>query len=249
MVVYLDIIFLTNFILDISLLLACGMIFRVHCRWYRLLLGGGIGALYAVLCASFNLRFITLSVAAAFLQTAAVYRAKHIQITAGYIGLSCAAAGVMLLFPAHGFALCVSFAAALLASVFLARYFESGIRVGRLKRKVEISFGGKSVLLDGFVDSGNRMHIAVINEKSAAYLIGKDEVLRMKEMRLGNYSLCPCRTVAGDSVIPVFEPEDVKIDGRSCALKVGVIFGTMSDEVLLPKEFIFKENHYAESHI
>lgn len=242
MIVYLDIAAAMNFLLNGCLLWTVGLVFRQKIIWYRVVLGAALGAAYQVICLVFDLQYISLSVLAAFLQVSVAYKKQRAAATIGYIGAACAVAGIMFLFPQTGFVMAVAFALGCLAVVYLARFFESKLKINKLKKKVEIGAGGRCVFLEGYVDSGNKLQIAVINSKTAEYLIGREAVLCMKEMRTGfDYTCVPCRTVSGDGLIPVFQPDFVKIDGALCDLKVGVAFEAFSDDVLLPREFIFKE--------
>ena len=48
MIVYLDVIFLNNFLIDLILLWSTAHIFKLRPKWYRLILGAGIGAGYTI---------------------------------------------------------------------------------------------------------------------------------------------------------------------------------------------------------
>ncbi|MEW9667527.1 sigma-E processing peptidase SpoIIGA [Ammoniphilus sp. 3BR4] len=48
MTVYLDVIFITNFLIDLILLWSTALVLKIKPRWYRLALGAGIGAAYTL---------------------------------------------------------------------------------------------------------------------------------------------------------------------------------------------------------
>ncbi len=242
MIVYIDIVAITNLCLNACLLWSVGLIFREKIVWYKILFGAAVGAGYQILCMLLGIRYISLSIAAAFLQILIAYKKRHLFLTIGYISAACVVGGILFLFPQEANGLIFIFLAACIFIIYIARMFEAKIRMGRLKKQVEIGVKERYIRLEGYVDSGNKLKIAVINAQAAEYLLGRDALLCMQELRAGfDYTLVLCRTVSGEGMIPAFRPDYMRIDGVEVNLKVGVAFESVSDEVLLPREFIFKE--------
>lgn len=241
MIVYLDILFLTEFITDGLLILATSSVLKQKISLIRGILGASIGALYKVFCTIYSINFAFVSTAVAFLMTFTVFSHQRFVSCAIFILLSATTGGIVQGLGYNGYTYASIFLISVISAPFVCDKVKDKLKLTKLRYKVEISAFGNQVKLFGFADSGNMMNIAVIGENTAKKLLGKDEILRMKNKTVGNYSLILTETVHGKELIPVFEPQKILVDGTEHKIKVGVMFSKLED-VILPREFILKEH-------
>lgn len=189
---YLDILFLYNFVVNTLLLYASGYVLKLKVRYLRLVLGGCFGAFYgifAVVCRIHPFFNGFLKLLCAFVMVYISYR----QSLRGYIRLLCTLfisafclCGLYMAFSS--FVKLENSADALflnlgypyiflifLLFLFLLNFFAESslkrIRGRELYKKVEIESGGKKVKLSGFVDTGNTLTtpegfpVAFVNKK------------------------------------------------------------------------------------
>lgn len=228
-VVYLDVLFFYNFIINTLLLYASGYVLKIKIRWIRLVLGGCFGAFYgifSVICYIHPVINAGLKLLCAFVMVYISYR----QSPRGYIRLLCT------LFISS-FCLCglyMAFASfsklegsedalflnlgypyiflVFLLFLFLLNLYIEGVYVKVRKRElfktVEIENGGKRVKLSGYVDTGNTLTtpegfpVAFVNSKYTKGIV-KEELCVLE------YT-----TISGGAKGQGFIPEKLLIDGK-----------------------------------
>ena len=240
MLIYIDVAFLLNFVLDFGLLIVSGLVLHKKIRIIRLISGGVIGAFYHTLSLFFSIDNVILSLVLAFFQIFVAYKDSRLNLTIVYIISATITAGVMNAFDKNDFLYGVLFLLTIFTIPILARILYLKIAISKLERKVHIKVGEKSITLTGLIDSGNELNVAVIGKRQATILLGENELLNMIEKREGNYILIPCITVNGQSTIPVFKPDLFTVDGKAVMIDVAVTEEAI-DKVLLPSNFIIKE--------
>ena len=120
------------------------------------------------------------------------------------------------------------FTAAAYAAVRAVRFFD---RRRRAKKtcEVAISLAGKSALLRGFADTGNRLRDPFSGR--AVVICRRDSLGELIPAQVADYldgkphdalRLVPCRTVTGLKPLPVFRADSVTIDGKAVEAVIGV---------------------------
>ena len=175
--VYVEYVVLDNFVIDALLLWAVALTLRLRCRWYRLLLGGAVGAACAVISTlvhGFWLYFVKAACLFAMCVVAVGFGKKlfwHILLTLAYtFVLGGAIIGLFNLFkidyvngdgqfyqmkvPLFVYAIAVALVAFLCYSIVI--YVKNAKKSTPYRVKVEIELD-KSYTVDGFCDSGNSL--------------------------------------------------------------------------------------------
>lgn len=233
MIVYLDIAFVINFLINGMLLFLTGSIFKCRIKALRLILGSLFGAAYYIMCLILDKRSVLASVCIAFIEVLIAYKEKTLTLTLTFMVNAVVLAGILNLFYVKEIVLALLFPISAMVIYYMSQQLIARLKLSKLERKIEIGVGNRKVILDGFVDSGNQLSVAVINKNTAKYLLGDIENLRCDTLR--------CATVNGRGYMPVFKADYVKIDGKMCDLKIGIVNEKLSFEALLPAEFIVKE--------
>ena len=230
MVVYLDILFIYNFIINTLLLYASGYVLKLKIRWLRLVLGGSFGAFYGIFSVVCNINsFLNgfLKLLCAFVMVYISYR----QSLRGYIRLLCTLfvssfclCGIYMAFATfaklegNNNALFLNLGYPYIFLIFLGFLFilnlfiESSytkIRKRELYKSVEIENNGKKIKLSGFIDTGNTLTtpegfpVAFVNKSFTDKIIEKN-------------NLCSIvfSTVNGEAEKYGFIPEKLLIDGK-----------------------------------
>ncbi|MCD8049020.1 MAG: sigma-E processing peptidase SpoIIGA [Clostridia bacterium] len=184
-VIYIDVLFAVNFIINILLIEASGVILRLSSVWYRTLFASALGALYAV-CVFFpNLHLLytfLMKIAFSALIVAVAYKTKNfrsfLRLWATFYAVSfvfggCVAAVLSLTelgrktgaIYSNGIiylnlpwqTLFVSTLIAYILVLILGRVRKKRIACDAAKRIVEIRLGKKSVSLNAIIDTGNSL--------------------------------------------------------------------------------------------
>lgn len=234
MIVYVDIAFLLALFQDCGLLAATGVCMKEKIKMRRIVTGGVIGAAYQLVCIFYPAGSVLTSVIVAFLQIAVTYRTDRIKNTVMYIALAVFTAGIMQItenvFSGLMFSCC------LIASPYVVRLIKKYLSLSELKASVEILKNGRKTDIAGFVDSGNSSGIIIIGRSHAVKILGKAEADTMLSFKEGRYSAILCTTVKGTALLPVFTPDYVMVNSRSCNIKIGVMQGNLP-YALLPVGF------------
>ena len=176
--VYVEYVVLDNFVIDSLLLLAVAMTLRISYKWWRIALGGGVGAACAVVSVFVSGVWLYLLKAACLISMCVVavgFGKKlfwHILLTLAYtFVLGGAVIGLFNLFqidyvngdgqfyemkvPLFVYVLAVALVAFLCYSIVI--YVKNAKKLTPYRIKVQIELD-KSYVVDGFCDSGNSLY-------------------------------------------------------------------------------------------
>ncbi len=230
MIVYADVMFIINFTINACLIFLSGRLFDCKPKFIRLALGGMTGAIYQLICVALNVRSVLISVVVATLQILITYKKKRLMLSVVFMTVSFLTAGILNLFSVTIFIFPISLGLA----YYIIKYIDKRLKLNKLEHKIEVQVGDKSLSLDGYIDSGNELPIAVISEKTAQDLFDDfDE----KE-----FDKIPCVTVNGKGYISVFKPDFIEIDGKQRDIKIGIVNENLHHDALLPAEYMVKES-------
>ena len=266
-IVYIDSLFLLNFIIDYLLLLATGKICVLPLRRGRMALGAAFGAAYAALAVLlprfFAMATVKLLAGAALPliafgagrrapRSAAVFFAVSAAF-GGAVYAACSLGGISprtgLYVPVSMRVLLLSFALCYCAFTLVFR--RSGRRGERAMRAVTVTLAGRSAGFTALCDTGNELTDPVTGEGvlvaeaealsplldgGAAALLKADPLdsftllAERPELR-GRLRLLPCSCVTGaDSLLLMFRPDEVRVDGRKSGASVAVARAALSSE-------------------
>ncbi len=210
MTVYLDLVMLVNFLVDLLLILAANRLCGYPVRLKRAVLGAGIGAVYAAVCILPGFRFLGntlwrlvalgLMSAAAFGWNPATLRRSAIfvflSMALGGIALGLGNGGVGALIAAAG-AVCVICAVGFRGNALAKEYVS-----------VKLTYGGITRELTALVDTGNALKdpvtglsVLVVGADVAKQLLGlsREQLLSpietMTESKIPGLRLIPYRSV------------------------------------------------------
>ena len=241
LIVYIDTAIALSFMVNGFLLWLPGRLLRVKTKLYRRLLGAILGVLYSGLCFIFDFYQLWMSLLVAYMQIWAVYPEKHISLFCTYLLTAMILSGWQYMFSAQGSLALILFVLGGVALLFVAKKLFMYVRADKMYRNVTVCVGGKYVEITGYIDSGNRLPVAVVDAETAMSLVGAENVLDMKNLRQSEnfrYRLVPCNTVSGEGLIPVFRPDAFMIDGMKSDVQIGVNFMPMQEKMLLPKKVL-----------
>lgn len=241
LIVYIDTAIALSFMVNGFLLWLPGRVLRVKTKLYRRLLGATLGVLYSGLCFIFDFYQLWMSLLVAYMQIWAVYPKKHIPLFCTYLLTAMILSGWQYMFSAQGSLALMLFVLGGVALLFVAKKLFMYVRADKMYRNVTVCIGGKYVEITGYIDSGNRLPVAVVDAETAMSLVGAENVSDMKNLRQSKnfrYRLLPCTTVSGEGVIPVFRPDAFMIDGMKSDVQIGVNFMPMKEKMLLPKKVL-----------
>ena len=241
LIVYLDTAILVSYIVNGFVLWLPGKLLHIKTKIYRRMLGATLGVLYSGLCFMLNFYQLWLSVCVAYLQIVVVYPKKHLALFGTYLLTAITLAGWQQLFSLKGIFSLMLFGAGGFVGLTVAQKAVLYIRTSKMYRKVNIRVGERNVEFSGYIDSGNRLSVAVVDEDTAVRLIGEDCVADMKKYRQSEtvrYRFLPCTTVSGEGLIPVFKPDEFEIEGIKSDMQIGVNFMPMHEKMLLPKSVL-----------
>ena len=233
MIVYADIMFIINFTINACLIYLSGRLFNCKPKLLRVAIGGITGAVYQIVCIALNLRSVLISVLVAVVQIHITYNKKRLMLTIIFMTISFLTAGILNVFNS---ALIVIFPISLGIACYIIKYIDKRLKIGKLERRIEIKAGDKRLSLDGYIDSGNELKIAVISRKTASKLFKDKEIEEFDKMR--------CVTVNGEGYISVFTPDLIEIDGKQSGIKVGIVNEDLHHDALLPAEYMVREEFY-----
>ena len=241
LIVYIDTAIALSLMVNGFLLWLPGRLLRVKTKLYRRLLGAILGVLYSGLCFIFDFYHLWMSLLVAYMQIWAVYPEKHISLFCTYLLAAMILSGWQYMFSVRGGLALMLFVFGGIALLFGAKKLFMYVRADKMYRNVTVSVGGKYVEITGYIDSGNRLPVAVVDAETAVSLVGAENVLDMKNLRQSEnfrYRLVPCNTVSGEGLIPVFRPDAFMIDGMKSDVQIGVNFMPMQEKMLLPKKVL-----------
>ncbi len=232
---YLDILFIYNFIVNTLLLYASGYVLKLKIRWVRLVLGGCFGAFYgifSVICYIHPFINALLKLLCAFVMVYISYR----QSLRGYIRLLCTLfassfclCGIYIAFSSftelkHSEnALFLNLGYPYIFLIFLIFLFilnlfiessHARIRKRELYKMVEIESNGKRVKLSGFVDTGNTL---TTPEGFPVAFVNKKYTDKIKDKKVCTLSYT---TISGMAEKEGFIPEKLLIDGKEVTYAV-----------------------------
>lgn len=262
MTIYLDIIFIINFVLDFLLLITVSIILKRNIKIYRLILGALFGAL-TIFLLFINISSITLflfKVIVSIIMCLISFSYKDIKYTFNniiylylvsivlggflyFVNNSVSYKKVGLIFVNNGFSINLILLI-FLTPIILYLYIE---QTKKLKDNylnsynVDITFlDDKTIHITGFLDTGNNLYDPY--KKRPILVINKDLIKDYKP----KFILVPCMTVNKESLIKCFKIKELKIDGKKITKEVLVgisdnNFNIDGIELLLHKKII-KEN-------
>lgn len=178
--VYVDMLFLINFLMDYVVLWTAARLAQIRVSFWRLAAGAGIGALYSVIAlfphleqlSAFEVKFLVslVMVMAAYTPLPwkkfgqAILYFYLVAFTLGgavlgfvYFLTSNSFSGALGLFPLHYLWLGVAVVMAGVLGKYGVTYFKKSILHDLLKVPVEITIKGRQVKLNGLVDTGNQL--------------------------------------------------------------------------------------------
>ncbi|MBQ8210632.1 MAG: sigma-E processing peptidase SpoIIGA [Clostridia bacterium] len=100
---------------------------------------------------------------------------------------------------------------------------------GEILYNIKISHNGETVSLSSILDTGNGLtdpfngeSLIIAAQKDVAQLLSEDinNYLRGETDKCSSVRLVPCSTVAGQSLLPVFRADEVKITGGGMAVNI-----------------------------
>lgn len=148
----------------------------------------------------------------------------------------------------------ISACAAFAVTEILRRLFRRGETEGSCIAKVY--YDGKSVVLSGFVDTGNRLTepisgtpVAVCRLDDTEKIFDEEMIFAIKEKDLSTehgIRLVPCSTVSGSVLIPAIRPQKLVAEINGTVLEaeevmIGFSEFAPKDTLLLGKNIIFKK--------
>ena len=266
-IVYIDSLFLLNFIIDYLLLLAAGKICVLGLRRGRLALGAAFGAGYAALAVLlprfFAMAVVKLLAGAALPLIAFGAGRRAIRAVAVFFAVSAAFGGAVYaacslggVTPRAGLYVPVSMRVLLLSfalcyGAFTLVFRRSGRRGEQTIRSVRVTLAGRAAEFAALCDTGNELTDPVTGEgvlvaeagalsplldAGGAALLGADPLegftgLSQRPELRGRLRLLPCSCVTGaDSLLLMFRPDEVRVDGRKSGVCVAVSRTALSSE-------------------
>lgn len=243
--VYIDVLFILDFIIDYLILYATAKIAGAHiCRW-KFALSASFGAAFSILSLFWSaLASFPVMLTAAYLMVGVSFgfkRWKHLLI---FFGVSAAFGGMVFAinYITDG-NLTISLKTLFISSVvsyFILLFAFRKSATGTTKReyiKTEIEYRGKSVSFISLVDSGNGLSDGLTNTPvliaelcSLRALFEKEEYKMLCDSTVeniilngeGRYRPIPYKTVGGHGLLPAFYPDKVKCGGKERRLLVAV---------------------------
>ncbi len=237
MIVYVDVAIFVSVTINGFLLWLPGKIAGVRMKKSRFLFGVLFSVLYAAVCFFANIYSLPVSLLAAYIQIFIVYGKKTGILYGVYLLTPLTLSGWQQAFSATGVIALLLFVCGGMLSVKLAKILLKFIRTQNLKRNIHIQMGEISLDFEGYIDSGNRMSVAVLNKELAVCLLGEKTVSDMQNFAETKvkYSVRPCTTVSGNGIIPLFKPDVLTVNGKKSKLMVGINFMPMHEKMLLPQ--------------
>ena len=221
--VYIEDIFILNFIIDYILLITCASLLKINIRKYRIIISCFIGesSMISIFVNLSNMLLLLLKIVICILMIIISYGYNDIKtfiknIVYYYI-LNFFLGGLLFYFKNNGLIKYIYFL--LLIPIFMKvyKYFSYNLKnILNVKYKVTIYLNnGKTLYLNGYMDSGNSLIEPYGNRK--VIIINK----KIKE----NYYFVPYNTIDNYSLIKCFNPKKVYIDGigERNDISVGVV--------------------------
>ena len=243
MIVYIDVLFTLALLQDFLLLFTVGACMKEKTKFWRIILGGIIGALYRIMNVFCSLNSVILSVLVAFLQIITAYGREPVKLTLSYITIAVLTAGIMQITSNEYYG--VLFVLCMLFMPYIVLKIRRGIFFSKLNHSLKIIKDGKEIMVQGFLDSGNSSGMIIIGCQHAKELLGRAKADAINSLKEGDYTLSVCNTVKGDVLIPVITADSVIADGEKINVKIGVVKEKMS-YALLPAIFLEMRDSYVD---
>lgn len=249
-VVYIDVLFAVNFIINLFLLAATGIFSKKDLCWWRILLAAGVGTCYCLVVlfpslVFFQAFFIKIAVSVLMVMIGYTWNWKAgLRLTGVFYLVTFGFAGAVLAFvffqksPFYMekgvFYLKLPVLFFLLAAFTLA-YLIFDVARKCIKRHslanfyfpIRLTQGGKTLQLKGFMDTGNSLSepltglpVLIVSQKSLRPLFGQMEQVADLS-RMGVLPyVIPCETVSSQGMILGFLPQKLEIGGE---IKKGIV--------------------------
>ena len=278
-VIYVDILLTINLAVDYLLLFSVSRLGGVRFGRLRALLGATIGAFYSLIL------FLSLPqgvligsrLLVSFLMIAATFERRSfrelLRLTVIFYVGSFLVSGVLTLlnsflhadsfFSENGIVyyefsaweIILSATAAFLIIELFHRLFQRG----KTERKslIRIEYGGKTIVLKGFTDTGNNLTepfsgdpVAVCSPRSLRKLVPEEWLSCMDDPHLSTelgLRQIPCKTVSGTVLMPAFRPKKMEMEQKGECWEAEKIWVGLSpyapdDTVLIGENIIFRKN-------
>lgn len=237
MIVYVDVALIISFMVNGLLLWIPGKIAGVQCKKCRLVCGAFFSVLYAAVCYFADFFSVPVSLVTAYIQIRIVYDRKTAVLYGVYLLMGFTLSGWQQAFSTTGVVALLLFVCGVLLSIKVAKLVFKFVRTQNLRRNIHIQMGNVSLEFEGYIDSGNRLSVAVLNKEIAEHLLGEKAVSDMQNLleTTVEYAVRTCTTVSGSGMIPVFKPDLFTVNGRQSKLLVGINFMPMHEKMLLPQ--------------
>ncbi len=274
--IYLDVLLCINLITDYLLLLSVDRYRHLHTKPLRLFFGslaGAAGALVILLPPMPWWLSWTVSVVEALVMTAAAFLPMRLSayckasvclfVTSFcYCGVMTAILGIFSpkALVVRNSTVYIGISPLLLVILTLISYFVLKAAAMLTERRkapaancqIKICHNGKTLALQGMVDTGNTLHEPFSGE---CVIVGKERLFRemldvrkcmnsdSKEMIGSNIRLVPYRSVGGSGVIPAFKPSKIYLDQTEVSAYLALCreeYLTDECELLVPAELLRK---------
>ena len=207
---YIELIFIINFLIDYLILYSTKKLLKINCTWYRLIIGSLIGSLttFILLIKISNLELIIIKIILSILLIIISFGKRNILRNIFYFYLlSIIYGGSIYLFNLNNTKYYLYYLIILIPVIsYLIINELTNIRFNyQDKYKVTIYYHNKKYQLDGFIDTGNRL-ISPISRKS---IILVNLNLKVKEV-----IYVPYKALNSEGIIPCIKPERLIINNK-----------------------------------
>lgn len=246
--VYIDVLFLSNLIINIILLYASGFVSNRKVSFFRCLIGSGIGAIY--LCVMFfsSFDFLENIVFKFILSTAMIFTTfsfkkflEFVKILFVYYILNFILAGGInfsnsiwntsvltngsIYFKTTIWTMLLGIVLVFLFGGTFFRIIKSNILTKEQNRELTLYHSNKKIVLDAFVDTGNslvdplsRTSVIIVSKEKLSNIIDVDNLESMK-----NFRIIPCQTVADTkNMLYGFKPDKLMYNNKEINATIAI---------------------------
>ncbi|HEY8443257.1 MAG TPA: sigma-E processing peptidase SpoIIGA [Clostridia bacterium] len=243
MEVYIEYVILDNFFITLAILIITSKCLHIELSWQRGLIASSFGTLCAVLIPiirAHNILLILLKITSGALICLVVPKKltfkKYLSFFATFLGVTVFLGGLSVAviymltedlssaFRVNyfkDFPIGVIIAVLVLAVFFGVRFFVFNFRVKNLRpflRKMEIFYQGKSISLNGLIDSGNNLYdpdsnlpVVVVNKRTIFNLLSDEAVISLAKGGLKNAKTISYGTASNISQMLILKPDKILI--------------------------------------